>query len=90
MKRHDSDDSPVAAKLQRFDLSGKALYKKKIVVVVVVVVIIVFSKILLCLFLLPHQLKMQYGCSLQQAPFAFKQPEKLLEHYMKIYNQTSN
>ena len=29
MKRHDSDDSPVAAILQRCYLSGKALYKKK-------------------------------------------------------------
>ena len=32
MKRHDSDDSPVAAKLQRFDLSGKALYKNLIII----------------------------------------------------------
>ena len=32
MKQHDSDDSPVAAKLQRFDLLGKALYKKQIII----------------------------------------------------------
>ena len=31
MKRLDSDDSLVAVKLQRFDLSGKVLYKKKII-----------------------------------------------------------
>ena len=35
MKRRDSDDSPVAAKLQRFDLSGKALYKKTKIIIII-------------------------------------------------------
>ena len=37
MKRHDSDDSPVAAKSQRFDLSGKALYKNQIIIIIIII-----------------------------------------------------
>ena len=36
MKQHDSDDSPVAAKLQCFDLAGKALYKKQIIINIII------------------------------------------------------
>ena len=36
MKRHDSDNSSVAAKLQRFDLSGKVLYKKQIIIIIII------------------------------------------------------
>ena len=32
MNRYDSDYSPVAAKLQPLDLSGKALYKNQIII----------------------------------------------------------
>ena len=38
-RRHDSDDSPVAAKLQRFDLSGKALYKNQIIIIIIITLI---------------------------------------------------
>ena len=53
MKRHDSDDSPVAAKLQRFGLSGKALYKNQIII------IIVLLSLLLLLFALYHVYNLQ-------------------------------
>ena len=41
MKRHDSDDSQVAAKLQRFDLSGKALYENQLIFLILIFIIII-------------------------------------------------
>ena len=43
MKRHDSDDSQVAAKLQRFNLSGKALYKNQIINITIIIIIIIIN-----------------------------------------------
>ena len=46
MTRHDFDDSPVAAKLQRFDLSGKALYKgytNQIIVIIILLLLLLYT-----------------------------------------------
>ena len=36
MKRHDSDDSPVAAKLQRFDLLKKRYINVHIIIIIII------------------------------------------------------
>ena len=50
MTRHDFDDSPVAAKLQRFDLSGKALYKGYTNQIIVIIILLLLLLLLYTTF----------------------------------------